>query len=141
MSHADMIKSEYDRISFTIPYMIYQRMNQWWIVDSITLNFHLVTATITIYLCTNWQISLFMSFYLICSGFLVYRAAKELYSNGQSSRKSDKEINVIQAHELNKTYMQKANEILLRVRTNQWRWQYSLLIFSMIIAYPTPILL
>ena len=50
----DKIKFEFERIRFSIPYMIYQRMNQWPIIDSITLNFHLLTATVTVVLCTNW---------------------------------------------------------------------------------------
>lgn len=41
---------------------------------------------------------------------------------------------------MNKGYMHYASKILLRVRTQQWTYQYWLLILSMIIMYPTPIL-
>lgn len=41
---------------------------------------------------------------------------------------------------MNKGYMHFASKILLRVRTQQWTYQYWLLILSMIIMYPTPIL-
>ena len=64
--------------------MIYQRKGLGRFMDSVALNFHLITATITIVLCTNWQISLFMSFYLVCTVILCIRASKELYSNGQT---------------------------------------------------------
>lgn len=54
LSLKDQILFSYDKLRFSIPYMIYQRLPQWRILDSIALNFHLVTATITIVLCTNW---------------------------------------------------------------------------------------
>lgn len=41
---------------------------------------------------------------------------------------------------MNKSYMHYASKILLTVRTQQWTYQYWLLIISMIIMYPTPIL-
>lgn len=64
--------------------MIYQRMNYWRIIDSLALNFHLVTATVTLVLCTNWQMSLFMSLYVLCTVILCIRASRELYRNGQN---------------------------------------------------------
>jgi hypothetical protein len=53
-SEVDNIKFEFERVRFSTPYMIYQRMGQWWIIDYITLNFHLISAIVTIYLCTNY---------------------------------------------------------------------------------------
>jgi hypothetical protein len=50
----EKINFDFERIRFSIPYMIYQRLPQWRIMDSIAMNFHLVTATVTIILCTNW---------------------------------------------------------------------------------------
>jgi hypothetical protein len=85
----EKINFDFERIRFSIPYMIYQRMQQWRFMDSIAMNFHLVTATVTIILCTNWQISLFMCFYLLCNVILCIRAAKELHANGQRMKAQD----------------------------------------------------
>ena len=144
--------------------MIYQRVNAWRILDAIALNFHLVMATVTIFFCCNWQISLFMTFYLICTVILCVRAAVELHKNGKNMQvdhhdkwnKTDiqdhgrnkisakyitKEgMTVDEAHELNKRYMESANNTLLSVRKTQWNFQYWLLILSMIVMYPTPLL-
>jgi hypothetical protein len=81
-SHVEHIKLEFERIRFSTPFMVYQRMGQWWMIDYITLNFHLISATVTIYLCTNYQVSVFMSFYLICTVVLCIRAARQLQING-----------------------------------------------------------
>jgi hypothetical protein len=53
-SYDENIKLEFERVRFSTPFMVYQRINQWWIIDWITLNFHLITAVVTIYLCTNY---------------------------------------------------------------------------------------
>jgi len=84
----ERINFEYERTRFSIPFMIYQKLPQWRIMDAIAMNFHLVTATVTIILCTNWQISLFMCFYLLCNVLLCIRAAKELHANGQKMKAS-----------------------------------------------------
>ena len=69
----------FERVRYSITYLIYNNMHWWRFIDSIALNFHLFTATVTVIFCTNWQVSLFMSFYLFCSIILCIRAAKELY--------------------------------------------------------------
>jgi hypothetical protein len=88
----------------------------WRYIDTLALNFHLVTATVTVILCTNWQISLFMSFYLLCTVILCIRAAKDLHRNGQNINETRTEMDVNEAHYLNKEYMFKANDTLLRIR-------------------------
>lgn len=45
---------EFSRIRYTVPYLVYQRVNQWKYIDMIALNFHLITATVTIYFCVYW---------------------------------------------------------------------------------------
>ncbi len=134
----EKIHFDFERIRFSIPYMIYQRLPQWRVMDSIAMNFHLVTATVTVILCTNWQISLFMSFYLLCNVILCTRAARELHSNGAKIIKEevDKElendngrnnfkpkvenvnieVDVDTAHKMNKSYMHYASDILLKIR-------------------------
>lgn len=50
----ERILFDFEKIRFSIPYMIYQKMENWRIMDSIAMNFHLVTAAFTIFLCANW---------------------------------------------------------------------------------------
>lgn len=58
-------------------------MSSWRIIDSIALNLHLLVAFYTIYLCIDWQLSLFTCFYLMCIVLLVTRASRLLYKNSQ----------------------------------------------------------
>jgi hypothetical protein len=80
---SESILYAYEKVRFRISYMIYQKMSWWKIIDSVTLNFYLVTAAVTVINCTLWQISLFMSFYLICAVVLCIKAASALHHNGQ----------------------------------------------------------
>jgi hypothetical protein len=50
----DRITNEFEKVRYTIPYLIYKRMDWWRVCDSIALNFHLLTATVTVVFCTNW---------------------------------------------------------------------------------------
>ena len=86
LTEKEIIQFQFESLRFSIPYMIYQRLGQWRLIDSIALNFHLITATVTLVLCANWQISLFMSFYLLCTVTLCVRAAMSLYRNGTSAQ-------------------------------------------------------
>ncbi len=86
---------EYERVRFSIPYMIYQRIGGWRFIDNVSMNFYIVTATVTIILCTNWQISLFMAFYLLCNVILCIRAASSLHANSHNMKNLEhKEINI-----------------------------------------------
>lgn len=49
-------------------------------------------------------------------------------------------MTIDQAHQYSKKYMMGANDKLAQVRERQWTWQYWLLIVSMILMYPTPII-
>lgn len=49
-------------------------------------------------------------------------------------------MTINEAHEYNKNYMQKASKRQLNVRRFIWSWQYWLLIGSMILMYPTPLM-
>jgi hypothetical protein len=49
-------------------------------------------------------------------------------------------MTINEAHLYNKHYMQKACKKQLRVRRFIWSWQYWLLIASMILMYPTPLM-
>jgi hypothetical protein len=54
LSEKQKLDLEYSRIRYTVPYLVYQRVNLWKYIDKIALNFHLITAAVTIYLCVNW---------------------------------------------------------------------------------------
>jgi hypothetical protein len=56
------IELEYARVRFSVQYLVYKSMDYWRIIDKLAINFHLITAAAAIYLCTNWQVSLFMYF-------------------------------------------------------------------------------
>lgn len=91
---ATKIEYKYEKVRYTIPYLIYKNMSWWRFIDSIALNFHLFTATVTVIFCTNWQVSLFMSFYLFCSIILCIRAAKDLHHKGSRLNESRKVVNI-----------------------------------------------
>jgi hypothetical protein len=79
-------------------------------MDTICMNFYIVTATVTLVLATNWQISLFMAFYLLCNVILCIRAARSLYRNSSLMRNlENKEVSVDEARNINKEYMYKSN--------------------------------
>jgi hypothetical protein len=48
------IEFEYEKVRFSVKYLIYQRIGQWKLMDTIALNFHLVTCFVTVFLCINW---------------------------------------------------------------------------------------
>ncbi len=54
------LELEFSRIRYTLPFIVYQRVNLWKYLDFIALNFHLITALVTLYLCVNWQVSVIM---------------------------------------------------------------------------------
>lgn len=49
-------------------------------------------------------------------------------------------ITIDTAYKMNKEYKMEASDTLMAVRNNCWYWQYWLLIVSMILMYPSPIL-
>lgn len=57
----------------------------------------------------------------------------KLFSKGQ--------ITIDAAYQKNKDYNHKVSEKLMEVRQRAWKWQYWLLIISMILMYPSPIIL
>jgi hypothetical protein len=59
-----------------------------------------------------------MSFYLLCSIILCVRAAKGLYKEGNKQSNVKSEISIDEAHRVNKNYMAKASETLLKIREN-----------------------
>lgn len=138
----EAIKTEerFERVRYSIQFMIYKMMDYWKWIDCLALNFHLITSTVTVILCAYWQVSLFTCFYLLCTVVLIIKSTQHLYSNGQNLQESRKEIDIETAHQINKEYMQQAGNTLLQVRRNQWPYQYWAVILSMIIMYPTPIL-
>lgn len=134
------IEYTFEKARYTVPFIVYKSMWLWRFLDEIALNFHLVTATVTVAFCVHFQISLFFSFYLICTVVLCIRASLALHNEIESHGHDQTLINVDQAHQINKNYMKEATTKLLRVRKRQWDIQYWLLIASMIIMYPTPFL-
>jgi len=62
LDEKNKIELEYARVRFSVQYVVYKNMDYWRIIDKIAINFHLITAAAAIYLCTNWQVSLFMYF-------------------------------------------------------------------------------
>lgn len=53
-AEASKIEYKFERVRFTIPYMVYQRRGLWKFIDVLALNFHLLTATATIAFCIYW---------------------------------------------------------------------------------------
>lgn len=86
----DEVLFRFERVRFTIPYIIYKRINQWRMFDTVALNFHLVTAFTTVFLCTNWQISVFMLFQLICTISMCLRVSYSMYKYGRQFKYDDK---------------------------------------------------
>lgn len=133
-------------------------------MDSIALNFHLLTCFVTVFLCINWQISLLMFLQLSCSVTLCLRITWKMYKYGREfkfdisekglsndSNTSRREfidqkhfdrssITIDEAYKLNKSFKLQASEKLMEIRQSTWAIQYWLLIVSMILMYPTPLL-
>lgn len=161
------IEFEFERVRFSVKYLIYQRINQWKIMDTIALNFHLVTCLVTVILCFNWYISFLMLAQLFCSVYLCWRISYEMYKYGQkfkfdiqyrglnNEQKEDLQkmrnkisfdvfkkeyITVDEAYQMNKNYKLEASERLMDIRQKIWYWQYWMLIGMMILMYPTTLL-
>jgi hypothetical protein len=81
------IEFAFEKIRFSVNYLIYQRINQWKILDTLALNFHFLTCFVTVFLCFNWQISLFMFLQLLCSVILCWKISYEMYSYGRTSKR------------------------------------------------------
>jgi hypothetical protein len=64
------VEHEFERVRFTVAYITYQRMNLWWVIDTVAQHFHLLTAGFAIYLCANWQVSFIMYMQLISAVWL-----------------------------------------------------------------------
>jgi hypothetical protein len=77
------VEHEFERVRFTVAYMTYQRMNQWWLMDTVAQHFHLLTAGFAIYLCANWQVSFIMYMQLICAVWLCVTLSRKLQANSQ----------------------------------------------------------
>lgn len=75
------VENEFERVRFTVAYMTYQRMNQWWLMDTVAQHFHLLTAGFAIYLCANWQVSFIMYMQLICAVWLCVNLSRKLQAN------------------------------------------------------------
>lgn len=156
---------EYEHVRFSVQYQIYQRMDLWKLIDSIALNFHLITAFVTVLLCTEYQISLFMLLQLTATVVMCFRVSHAMYLYGrefkydnaykglQVNTEKDRQRNKISqghfrqeyitidtAYDLNKSYKLAASEKLMAVRQTNWFIQYWLLLVSMILMYPTPLL-
>lgn len=135
------ITFDYERIRFSVKYLIYQRINQWKLIDILALNFHIVTCFVTVFLCINWQISLFMLFQLLSSIYLCWRISYEMYKYGQQFKydiqyrglqgeklqsiprnkikfeEFQKEyITIDEAYQMNKNYKAEASEKLMNIR-------------------------
>jgi hypothetical protein len=91
MEPKDQILFRYESIRFSIPFIIYQRIDQWRIMDTLALNFHLVTALVTVLLCTNWQISFFMFMQLACVVSMCLRVSYAMYSYGRTFKFDNKD--------------------------------------------------
>ncbi len=113
------IEYKFEKARFTVPFIVYKWMGVWRFLDEVALNFHLVTATITVAFCLHFQISLFFSFYLLCTVALCIRASFALQNKGVFNNGAA-QINVDEAHQTNKTYMKQATTKLLKVRKRQW---------------------
>ena len=72
---SSQIEYNFEKARFTVPFMVYKWMGVWRFLDEVALNFHLVTATVTVAFCLHFQISLFFSFYLLCTVALCIRAS------------------------------------------------------------------
>jgi hypothetical protein len=59
-------------------------------MDSFALNFHLITALVTVMLCTMWQVSFFMYLQLICSVVMCFRVAHAMYKYGRKFKYDNK---------------------------------------------------
>jgi hypothetical protein len=109
-------------VRYTIPFLVYRSMGLWRVFDEIAMNFHLITATVTLAFCLYFSISLFFSFYLICTVILCIRAATVLYRDGKSYPAVKNNIDINEAHRMNKSYTFKAARALLHVRSRQWNY-------------------
>lgn len=82
---------EFSRVRYTVPFIVYQRVNQWKYLDKIALHFHLITAAVTLYLCVNWQVSVIMLVQFICAIGMTLTLAQSLHRNTHKIQKENEE--------------------------------------------------
>ena len=77
----------------------------WPLLDCLATNFYLISAIITILLCTLWQVSLFMALYLCSSLVLCARITYRLHKNSNSFHIEKDEMNLSESHDVGRQYM------------------------------------
>lgn len=89
LTEKQRLELEYSRIRYTVPYLVYQRVNMWKYIDKIALNFHLITAGVTLYLCVNWQVSVIMLVQFICAIGMTITLSQSLHRNSHKIKEEN----------------------------------------------------
>lgn len=71
------LKQYYEKVRFTIPFLLYRLNRHWRFLDNVALYFHILTNTAILFFAINVELSLFMAFNIACIvTFYVYASIR-----------------------------------------------------------------
>ena len=68
----------YEKMRFTLPFMVYRAMKWWPTLDIIATYGHLFSNGIMVYIAVNWSVSFFMCFNIICICLFYFMITQKL---------------------------------------------------------------
>ena len=68
----------YEKSRFTLPFIVYRKMNWWPFLDACATYGHGVSNGIIVYIAINWSVSFFMSFNIICICLFYFKVTQKL---------------------------------------------------------------
>jgi len=133
----------YEKTRFTLPFIVYRKMNLWPYFDSMASYGHIINNLTIIVIAINFSVSAFTCFNVCCVCYLYAMATIHLNNKAvknfeQSGLQSQCDLKLSSL--ITRRYQKESFQEFLKLRRQIWHIQFVALIILICIGYPSEIL-